>query len=166
MRCNVCGRPSQNEEANFCEYCGSSFREQRQNSNNTRPRNPGYPYPNGPINSMGPIQGNGITGGYGRPAYEPAEKPISFKSWLGSYGLLFIPFVGWLVFVIMLIVWSLSESIPESKKNWARATLLTTVILTVIVAVIIILYIIAVMNTPLYQEIYNSYYNEMMNSYK
>ena len=30
MKCNVCGRHTQNEEANFCDYCGSPFREHMQ----------------------------------------------------------------------------------------------------------------------------------------
>ena len=31
MICKVCGRTISNEEANFCEYCGASFRELRMN---------------------------------------------------------------------------------------------------------------------------------------
>ncbi len=167
MKCNVCGRQTQNEEANFCEYCGGSFREHMQNSINMPPQNQGIPYPGGPMNNMGPMPGHGMPN---TPYIVQNEKPTSFLNWLGTYGLLFIPLAGWLAFLVLLFIWAFSDNTPTSKKNWARATL----ILVGILIVVFIIYIIAIMNTPMYQDIYQqmmngtfdseSYYNDILSN--
>jgi hypothetical protein len=155
MKCENCGRQIQNEEANFCEYCGSSFREQRQGSFHMPPRNQELPNMNGPMNNTPPMQGFNMPGAPFAP--QPMERPTSFFSWLGTYGLLFIPIAGWLAFIILLFIWSFSDSTPVSKKNWARATLIFAGIL--IVAFVV--YMIFIMSTPMYQQMYQ----QMMDSY-
>ncbi|MDF2541267.1 MAG: hypothetical protein K0S47_985 [Herbinix sp.] len=133
MICNTCGRNTLNEEANFCEYCGSSFREQARIVYNTAP----------PQNSV---------------MYKK-EKPISFISWLGSMAFLFIPVVGILVFVVMLFVWSFTESTLPSKKNWARAML----VVVGVAFVIFMSMLITMIGDPAFQKYMNEY---MMNSIK
>lgn len=111
MLCNNCGRQIGNEEANFCEYCGHSFREQKQIQvhANPIPHNPLLP------KQVTVVQDN-------------KDKPIPFLSFLGSYGIFFIPVIGFLLFPIMLLVWSFSSKVSATKRNWARATLIFVVL--------------------------------------
>ena len=57
-----------------------------------------------------------------------AEKPLTFLSFLGSYGIFFIPVIGTVLFPIMLLVWSFSSKVSVTKKNWARATLIFVIL--------------------------------------
>ena len=184
MKCNVCGRQTMNEEANFCEYCGSSFREHMQQQ---QPVNPMPPYNQGnmfnPGNSYNSENSYNPGGSYnqgqmpnmmqgGIPQNNPnqiqPEKPTSFLDWLGTYGIMLIPCVGWLVFIVMLFIWGFGNKASESKKNWARATLIFVGVLILVV----IAYLAMVM--PLYMDIYqqmmngtfdmNSYYNSINGS--
>lgn len=107
MVCNNCGRQINNEEANFCEYCGYSFRDRGLMQEVVKPA---------PTNPLLPNQPAAVQ--------EKEAKPLSFLSFLGSYGIFFIPVIGTLLFPIMLLVWSFSSRIHETKKNWARATLI------------------------------------------
>ncbi len=144
MKCNVCGRQSQNETANFCEYCGSSFREHMQAPFHNPHQEQGSPYGNGPTPMM--HQQNGMA----QNAPNVIDKDsTSFLNWIGTYGILFIPVVGWLVFIIMLFVWAFSSNTPVSKKNWARATLIFVGIMLIIFIVLFIL-----IYLPIYQQIY------------
>jgi len=154
-----------NEEANFCEYCGSSFREHmHQQPVQMPPHDQGNPY------NMAPVPPNMAPDGmmYNNPGMAPSEKPTSFLDWLGTYGIMLIPCVGWLVFIVMLFVWGFGNNASTSKKNWARATLIFVGVLLLLV----IIYLAMVM--PLYMDIYqqmmngtfdmNNYYNSLNNS--
>ncbi len=143
MVCNTCGRHTQNETANFCEYCGASFREQAQ-------REAGSVFGQ-PINNTGwmPGPGNNPMGAFARPMQQntsTTEKPITFLEWLGSYLLLIVPFVN----IIMLFIWAFSYNTPVTKRNWARVTLIAMAILFVL----FIAYMLYIMSTPLFQEMY------------
>jgi hypothetical protein len=92
------------------------------------------------------------------------EKPVTFLNWLGSYALLLIPYVGWLVFLTMLFVWSFTKNTPDSKKNWARVNL----IFTAVMIILLIVYLIIIMNSGMLRDImngtfdYNDYYNSLL----
>lgn len=168
MRCDVCGRQVQNEEANFCEYCGSSFRERKQSSYHMPQKEQsnynGFGTMPAGMQMQQPNQMNGF------PHSMEQERPISFLNWLGSYAIFFVPVVGWLVFIIMLFIWSFSSNTPASKKNWARATL----IFVTVFAIVIIAYFAFTM-MPIIQEMYqqmeagtydpNTFYQELMDKY-
>ncbi|MDF2610458.1 MAG: hypothetical protein K0R92_1932 [Lachnospiraceae bacterium] len=111
MICNVCGRNTDNAHANFCEYCGSSFRQDTEQLQ--------YEHTATLNADAAMIHTENINAG---------EKPISFWNWLVSMLLLYIPVVGIFIYPIMLFVWAFSSSTPKSKQNWARATLLVIVI--------------------------------------
>jgi len=111
MICNTCGRSINNEEANFCEYCGSSLR-----------RGSGFEFKTAPVPPV-----------YETVNVDPKEKPVSFLNWLGTYLLMFIPFVGSFVFLAMLFVWAFGRNVQESKKNWARANLVFMLIVFVMI---------------------------------
>lgn len=164
MICKNCGRQIQNETANFCEYCGFSFREQTQAA---RPEG-GQNFYSKPDVQQGPIPVNV----FGQPRTEVQqpgiqEKPISFLSWLGTYALLLVPYVGWLIFIVMLFVWAFGNNTPATKKNWARVTLIFVGIVTVFVILFIIIFYV-----PMLQQImsgnfdYNSYYENLFNGLK
>jgi hypothetical protein len=164
MICYNCGRQIQNETANFCEYCGASFREQAQAA---RPE-AGQPFYRIPDiqqdNFQMRDQSQMMVGQAGMQ-----EKPIGFMSWLGTYAilgaLLFIPYFGWIGFVALLLFWAFSNKTPATKKNWARVTL-------IFVGIVMIFLIIALVafSSLYYEQImngsfdFNSYYNNMMNS--
>jgi uncharacterized membrane protein YvbJ len=163
MKCNICGRQSQNEEANFCEYCGSSFRETSRT-----------PYPINPREQVSQenynqLPGVGMQAPYRMNAQNTTEteKPVSFLNWLGTYGMLFIPIAGGLIFIVMLFVWSFSGNTPTSKKNWARVTL----IFSAIMLILFIGYLIVLFSTPMFRDMmngtfdYNSYYDSLYQSY-
>lgn len=114
MICNTCGRTIRNEEANFCEYCGASFRGDN-----------GFNIKTTPIPPIPPVSEAVIV--------ENKDKPISFLNWLGTYFLLlFLPYVG----LVMLFIWAFGRNVPLSKKNWARAHLVIMLILLVLLTVI------------------------------
>ncbi len=51
---------------------------------------------------------------------EHNEKPISVGQWMLNMFLTYIPLVN----IIMLIIWAVSTTEPQSKVNWARARLI------------------------------------------
>ncbi len=107
MICKICGRTVQNEEANFCEYCGAPFRPEMDNI----------------IHNMRdtPIQ----------------EKPMTVGNWLAIMLLVFIPLIGPYVFLALLFFWSFHKSVSAAKKNWARATLIVALILVALLFMLI-----------------------------
>jgi len=60
------------------------------------------------------------------------NRPVSVSDWMVTYILICIPIVN----IIMLFVWAFGSS-PESKANWAKATLLWMVIGGVLVAILL-----------------------------
>lgn len=161
MMCKSCGRNIQNENANFCEYCGSSFREIDENV-----VKPSYGYSTG--NERENVSAT-------TPQPMPPEainisnaKPVSFLDWLGSYMIRFIPFVGQFVFFIMLIIWSVGNNVSESKKNWARAKLIYSIVWFIIIMLFIFL-ILMMYRDPTFQEMLNNemnQYNDLLNDYR
>lgn len=114
MICKSCGRTIEKENANFCDYCGSSLREQRMEDF--------YKADTQNVSTAG----NNAAGSNTAAATE--EKPITFRNWMGSMLLPFIPIFGWLIYLIALLYWSFSGKVTNSKKNWARATLIIVII--------------------------------------
>lgn len=169
MICKICGRTVQNEEANFCEYCGASFRpgmdnrvpESERLSDTISNGQGGIGQPslgqesiaqNGSWqsdhgqSSYGSNSMNGqAMGGYtnnSNPTYCQSnvasnEKPMSVGNWLAVMLLGFVPLIGPYAFLALLFFWSFSKSVPPTKKNWARATLIVALILVVFLSVLI-----------------------------
>lgn len=136
MVCNNCGRQVHNEEANFCEYCGNSFREHIQTPAFVQPQLNGQSQSyeqtqtRTNYNPLLPNQAESIK-------LNGGDRPVSFLNWLGSYGIFFIPVIGTLLFPIMLLVWSFSSNVSQTKKNWARATLIFLIALLIYVSMIL-----------------------------
>ena len=133
MECKDCGRYTSNENANFCEYCGNSFRSEFENPNKSN------------LNE----NNHNINQYQSRPEpmnEQERQAPISFKNWILTLLLPFIPVVGWLVYLVMLFVWAFDSSTPKSKKNWARASLIMYLIVFVIMIFFISSFIGSVFN--------------------
>jgi len=154
MKCNVCGRHTQNEEANFCDYCGSPFREHMQAFYDIQKERYAQEQNMYSERTAPNVQHN----------MQQESKPVSFLDFLVSYGLFFIPFAGWLIFIIMLFIWAFSNSTPPSKKNWARATLIFVGVL----AVFMILYLMYIITSPIFQDMMSGAfdYNQYIQSLK
>ncbi len=164
MICYNCGRQVQNEKANFCEYCGASFREQAQATK---------PVEKNQVNPTSGIQQGAFTANDAMQMTAsnivPKDNPIGFMSWLGTYAilgaLLMIPYLGWIGFIALLLFWAFNNKTPATKRNWARVTL-------IFVGIVMVFLIIAVMTfmSLYYNQIvdgtfdFNTYYNNMMNS--
>lgn len=146
MVCNTCGRYKQNEKANFCEYCGASFRGDNGDIQ--------------PTNNYNSQYGTGKTSNPMPPPMPETidlnqkEKTVSMLEWLGTYLIMFIPVVGGIVFLVMLLIWSFSNSIPTSKKNWARATLIFYLI-TIILFIVLLAFYIPMLDSPIFNDFLN-----------
>lgn len=66
----------------------------------------------------------------------PQIRPISTSDWMVTTLVAAIPVVGF----IMLFVWGFSDNTAESKKNWARATLIWMAIGIVLSVLIIFVF--------------------------
>ncbi|WMJ90048.1 hypothetical protein [Anaerocolumna sp. MB42-C2] len=133
MVCKACGRNTANENANYCEYCGTSFRE------NIPIRQEDYSI--GKDKSM-EIESTGN------------EKPISFGNWMGTMLLPFIPIVGIFIYLVMMFVWAFGSDTPKSKKNWARASLIISVIAIILFVFMLTSTMMDIMNSGLSIEEY------------
>ena len=122
MTCKTCGRKSLNEEANFCFYCGESFREHVGLDVKSLPQQ---------HEEKEKEEQSAST------RSDLKDEPVSFMNWLASYGLMFIPYVGPIAFIGFLIYWSVTNKASQTKKNWAKATL----IFIIVNLVIFILYV-------------------------
>lgn len=145
MECKVCGRYTSNENANFCEYCGNSFRKEFENPNkssiNENKHNINqYQSRKEPMNE------------------QESETAISFKNWILTLFLPFIPVVGGIAYIVMLFVWSFDSSTPKSKKNWARASLIMYLIVLVIIIFLISSFIGSVFNGSFSLDEFNQFY--------
>lgn len=155
MICKVCGRTIANEDANFCEYCGASFREMKQaqdgaSSYQTVPpmgvnSQQGQMYQQSQPNWQGQSSAQNSyqqQQGQRQQNVQAGEnkQPISFLNWLGTMLLPYIPFVGSLTYIVMLFVWAFGKDSNPTKKNWARAKLIVTAI-GIVAFIILVAYV-------------------------
>ncbi|HNR93076.1 MAG TPA: hypothetical protein PKM67_08445 [Kiritimatiellia bacterium] len=61
------------------------------------------------------------------------NRPVSVGDWMLTYLLMCIPLVN----IIMLLVWAFGGGAPESKSNWAKASLIWMVIGIVLTVMLI-----------------------------
>ncbi len=108
MVCKACGRNVANENANYCEYCGTSFREI---------------IPVKPEDYLAAKEQQSV-----EINNEENEKEISFGNWLGTMMIPFIPIVGIFIYLVMMFVWAFGNETPKSKRNWARASLIVSAV--------------------------------------
>lgn len=130
MICKVCGREIANENANFCEYCGSSVRD-----GSTVPMQE-FPamqnaVPQQEDKMYRDADGGGTERMFGRVASEAEqdkEPVIPFGNWMITLLLPLIPMIGPLVYIVMLFVWAFGKTGSRTKRNWSRAQLIMLVV--------------------------------------
>lgn len=151
MICKVCGRMITNKEANFCEYCGASFRPGSDNkvseeiirdlSGTTQSGSdqmngytqPSYQQQPNTMSMPGsPVKASKVFG-----IFDSSDRPMTFWNWLIIYLLPFIPMIGTILFIVVLCSWAFGANVATTKKNWARATMVFVIIMIVMMAVMI-----------------------------
>lgn len=98
MRCTICGREITNQEANYCDYCGTALRDA------------GYRE----------IQPERPTA----TADAPKAERVSTWLFLGVMGLMFVPLVGFLAHIGILLYWAFASNVMDSRKSFGRAILI------------------------------------------
>lgn len=176
MVCKVCGRSTSNEEANFCDYCGASFREMRQENayvtSNQSTQSYGQSVQNNSMYQQNEPNWQGQSAqerGYWQQAQSQSQtqttprenkKDMSFWSWLGVMLLPMLPFVGFITYLVLLFVWAFGRDTDATKKNWARAKLVAGVI-TIVGLILLLMYSVnSYMSTgmTLNEYVNNTYY--------
>ncbi len=152
MICKVCGRTIANEEANFCEYCGASFRPGMDNKisediirNISATSQEGNPYFSGytQAGSQHSQSSQSMASKANPPKgligslFDSSDRPMTLGNWLIIYLLPFIPMVGTILFLVVLFTWGFGQNTAPTKKNWARATMIFVVVIIVMLSVII-----------------------------
>ena len=136
MICKNCGSMLPNG-APRCSVCGANFVSAPVDPNAgrgtyIRSSAPAYEEPY-----------RGTPGEYRRvepAATAPKKEHVSVGGWIGRWLLGCIPFVGWLIYFIMLIVWANNDSYEVSFKNWAKAQLWIILIVFAIALVVLLFF--------------------------
>ncbi len=108
MQCSMCGREIANPNANYCDYCGTA------------------------VGSLAYREERVEV-----PKAEAPKERVSTWLFLGIMCLPFIPFVGGIAYLVFLFYWAFAPSIEDSRKSFARATLIYTAI-SLVLAIIMI----------------------------
>ena len=145
--CQGCGAPltdSQKAQANIVEasnnYGNTSINANKNyydnspyssyNSNQT----PAYPGNSAPVNQ--PYQQNMVN----YPPYnDPNAEHVSTLSWIGIFCINLIPFIGYLVYLVMLFVWAFGSTPKRSLKTFAQAQLIVSAVVIGLVILFMII---------------------------
>ncbi len=137
MICRTCGRPIVNEQANFCEYCGTPVDEKRGDrgyeyaQGNPAARERMYGAAPGRAADTAPEQEmpQGIVGTLLGTAGGPEkEGSMTTLHWIVIMLLPYIPMVGTFAYLVVLLVWAFGRTASKSRRSWARATLIVLVV--------------------------------------
>ena len=74
--------------------------------------------------------------------YQEKKQPVSVLGWIGRSLISCIPFVGGIIYLVMLFIWSGDKSKEESFNNWAKAQLILMAIglgLGLVIGIIILI---------------------------
>lgn len=109
MKCTMCGREIMNPNANYCDYCGTlvGTAAYREEQQQTTSTN------------------------------QPKSDRVSTWLFLGIMCLPFVPFVGTIAYLVFLFYWAFAPNIEDSRKSFARATLIYTAISLVLACIFI-----------------------------
>lgn len=135
MKCKECGREPMNPEANFCDYCGSSFRQFGANGWSEakeeipKAKNDAFSAFSGP--ESGNDGSYGQRGGYPQYGQRPGnqnlgngeEKPVTALTFLLPFLLLLIPGIGFFATIGFMIFWLVSSQSGKIRKAYAKAVL-------------------------------------------
>jgi hypothetical protein len=66
--------------------------------------------------------------------------PVSVGGWIGRSLIPCIPVVGWIVYLIMLFIWTGDKTKEETFRNWAKAQLIVMAVVIVLVIVLAVVF--------------------------
>lgn len=165
MICDKC-KAQNSDDAFFCIECGAPMNNKvNLNKENTNPFTEGSPYAQNP-GTQAQVQQNMGNSPYNSQPYRqqpmpdyrqqqaPGQQPMAnytmmpnYNSnssdemttlgWLARFSINFIPCVGPLIYVIMLILWSCGIGNKKSLKTFARAQLIFITVVAVMLAIIV-----------------------------
>lgn len=74
------------------------------------------------------------------PAYTPQEtkEPVSIGGWIGRSLIPYIPFVGGIIYLIMLFIWTGDTKKEDTFRNWAKAQLIVMAVVIVLTIIIVV----------------------------
>lgn len=110
MVCPMCGREIMNPEANYCDYCGTRLH--------------GMEYKE-------TVEPQAF------PETKEKQPRVSTGLFLGVMLLPMIPMIGWILYLVFLFYWAFASSIEDSRKSFARASLIYSGITLVLVIVFV-----------------------------
>lgn len=135
MKCKECGREPMNPDANFCDYCGTPFRQfgaggwSKPMEEIPKDKSDVYEsfdnFGNGTQNpnlrqdgyaSNGQNRTNQMPGNNG-------EKPVTVLTFIIPFLLLFIPGIGFFATIGLMIYWLVSNRSGKIRKSYAKAVL-------------------------------------------
>lgn len=157
MICDRC-KAQNPDSASFCIECGAPMNSQVnhniENTGNTNPFTEGSPYAqntytqtqtqippnmgNSPYNSQ-PYGQQPMANYTTMPDYNNSNNndEITTLGWLARFSINFIPCVGPLIYVIMLILWSCGIGKKKSLKTFARAQLIFITVVVVCLVIVV-----------------------------
>lgn len=96
IECQICYKPT-SDKNKFCDNCGATLNKSRKSQvQYTKPKT------------------------YDSDKVRYKEGSISVEEWIFIFILLAIPFVN----IVLIFVWAFSDSVNETQKNYAKATLI------------------------------------------
>ena len=95
------------------------------------------------------------------PQSQHDDEHVSMGGWIGIFCLGLIPFVGWLVYIIMLFVWAFGDTKKKTLKNFSKAILLFYAIILGLTFVGVIIAAIAGVSLADYFNVHH-YYNTLI----
>ena len=119
MQCSMCGREIMNPNANYCDYCGTAIGTMTYREEVKEPQK----------------------------VSEPKEERVSTWLLFGVMCLPMIPLVGGIAYLVILFYWAFAASVEDSRKSFARATLLYTAVTLVLGMILLGSFFALIMNT-------------------
>lgn len=145
-KCNA----SWEDDVKFCSACGESLSEVQTSEQPAAPAaepaapatEPAAPAAE-PVAPVAPVPPTyQPPAGYG--AQRSGEEPLSTGKWLLYQLIPLIPFVGSLVYIVMLFVWSFGDNAKnETFRNWARSNLILmgiSLVLCILMVVLVVVF--------------------------
>lgn len=119
MQCAMCGREITNPDANYCDYCGTAIGTMTYREETKEPQK----------------------------VAEPKEERVSTWLLFGVMCLPMIPLVGGIAYLVILFYWAFAASVEDSRKSFARATLLYTAVTLVLGMILLGSFFALIVNT-------------------
>lgn len=141
--CKVCGRKNPLPEANFCYYCGASFREK--GTDDEPERRVSEPEENSA----------GTEAVVSEPDVTQVKRPFTTFRWLGLLLLLLIPPYGWIAFLVIALISAFGANATDERRAFAKAFLIFS-------AIVIVLACILIYSNPELMDQYMEQYNKTL----